>query len=53
MAPSRATIEGHTGAAWSSSVLDAPRSPPVIAAGLLYKPVSVPWWNGLPLRLTV
>ena len=46
MAPSRATIEGHTCAAWSVP-------PPVIAAGLLNKPVSVPWWNGLPLRLTV
>ena len=27
--------------------------PIVIASGLLNKPVSVPWWNGLPLRLTV
>jgi hypothetical protein len=26
--------------------------PIVIASGLLNKPVSVPWWNGLPLRLT-
>ena len=52
MAPSRATIEG-TRAAWPSSVLDAPLSPTVIAAGLLNKPVSVPWWNGLSLRLTV
>jgi hypothetical protein len=27
--------------------------PIVIASGLLNKPVNVPWWNGLPLRLTV
>jgi hypothetical protein len=26
--------------------------PIVIASGLLNKPVNVPWWNGLPLRLT-
>ena len=27
--------------------------PIVIASGLLNKPVNVPWWNGLPLRLSV
>jgi transposase len=26
--------------------------PIVLASGLMEKPVSVPWWNGLPLRLT-
>lgn len=26
--------------------------PIVMASGLLNKPVKVPWWNGLPLRLT-
>ena len=26
--------------------------PIVLASGLLNKPVHVPWWNGLPLRLT-
>jgi hypothetical protein len=26
--------------------------PIVLASGLLDKPVSVPWWNGLKLRLT-
>ena len=26
--------------------------PIVLAAGLMEKPVPVPWWNGLPLRLT-
>ena len=26
--------------------------PIVLASGLLNKPVKVPWWNGLPLRLT-
>ena len=26
--------------------------PIVLASGLLDKPVSVPWWDGLPLRLT-
>lgn len=26
--------------------------PIIIASGLLDQPVSVPWWNGLPLRLT-
>ena len=37
-------------------VVEFPRRahlPIVIASGLLNKPVSVPWWNGLPLRLTV
>ena len=37
-------------------VVEFPRRahlPVVIASGLLNKPVSVPWWNGLPLRLTV
>jgi len=24
----------------------------VIASGRLNKPVKVPWWNGMPLRLT-
>jgi hypothetical protein len=23
----------------------------VLASGLIDKPVAVPWWNGLPLRL--
>jgi hypothetical protein len=27
--------------------------PIVLASGLLNRPVNVPWWNGLPLRLTV
>ncbi|MFQ5915840.1 MAG: hypothetical protein ACE5JS_21920 [Nitrospinota bacterium] len=27
--------------------------PIVIASGLLNQPVKIPWWNGLPLRLTV
>ncbi len=27
--------------------------PIVVASGLLDQPVKVPWWNGLPLRLTV
>ena len=27
--------------------------PIVMASGLLNKPVNVPWWNGLPLRLSV
>ena len=27
--------------------------PIVMASGLLNRPVTVPWWNGLPLRLTV
>ena len=27
--------------------------PIVMASGLLDRPVNVPWWNGLPLRLTV
>jgi len=27
--------------------------PIVMASGLLNRPVKVPWWNGLPLRLTV
>ena len=26
--------------------------PIVISSGLLDKPVAVPWWNNLPLRLT-
>ena len=26
--------------------------PIVMASGLLNRPVKVPWWNGLPLRLT-
>src|ERR1019366_7005075 len=26
--------------------------PIVLASGLLEKPVPVPWWDGLPLRLT-
>jgi hypothetical protein len=25
--------------------------PIVLTSGLIDKPVSVPWWNGLPLRL--
>ena len=25
--------------------------PIVLASGLIDKPVAVPWWNGLPLRL--
>ena len=52
MARSRATSEGT----WVGRGRRGPRRahlPIVIAAGLLNKPVSVPWWNGLPLRLTV
>jgi len=26
--------------------------PIILASGLMGKPISVPWWNGLPLRLT-
>ena len=26
--------------------------PIVLASGLLDQPVPIPWWNGLPLRLT-
>ena len=26
--------------------------PIVLASGLMNEPVKVPWWNGLPLRLT-
>ena len=26
--------------------------PIILASGLMNKPVPVPWWNGLPLRLT-
>lgn len=26
--------------------------PPIFAAGLMNKPLPVPWWNGRPLRLT-
>jgi hypothetical protein len=26
--------------------------PIILASGILDQPVNVPWWNGLPLRLT-